>query len=218
MQSVSQFVSDVSLDTEYSHLPDVQTFDGLLDLLSASILAILGNVLDLRTYSAPNQGIDEQASDSQKFVMKEFDRNNIPTNERTAICYARGMALAIFKWVRKYAIIKDRNGNVVEDLPSRFLVQILNALLNYKAQAIQGKLKGAPHCDLRMLQRQIANVLTCDTLAGKVWENRRSICDDSLAFGPKEGYSVEWAPLSGEDSEHGKLFLNFKVHSTHLLP
>lgn len=199
---LSRFFSDISLDIEYSHLPDVQTFDGLLDLLSACILAILGNVLDYRTYSAPNQDKDEPASHSQKVLMEEFDRNNISANERMAICHARGIALTIFNWVREYCTIKDGKGNVVEDLPSRFLVQILKALLKYKAKANQEKLGGAPHCDLHMLERQVMNVLACDTLARKVWDKRQDIPDDSLEFGRKKGYTLQWVP----HHTFGKLF------------
>jgi hypothetical protein len=151
--------------------------------------------LDFRTYSAPDQQKNEEASVSQRLLMDKFDYNNIPSNERQAICHARGVALSVFDWIRRDCIIKDANGRVVEDLPSCFLVQILNSLLNYKAKAIQAGIEGAPHCDMDRLKGQAENVLKCDTLAEKVWENRQRIRDDSLAFGPKKGYSVEWAAM-----------------------
>ena len=44
-----------SSDEEYHQLPDVRTVNGLLDLILGCTLAILGNVLDFRTYCAPNQ-------------------------------------------------------------------------------------------------------------------------------------------------------------------
>ena len=53
--------------------------------------------------------------------MQEFDHNSIPSNERMAICYARGAALSIFNWVWKFAMIKEHDGNVVEDLKVRML-------------------------------------------------------------------------------------------------
>jgi hypothetical protein len=115
------------------HLPDVNTVDGLLDLLSACILAILGNVLDFRTYSAPNQREDEVASEDQMTLMSNYDCNNIPSNERMAICYTRGMALAIFHWVRLNCVVRSPDGKVIKDLPSKYVVQVLNTLLSYKA-------------------------------------------------------------------------------------
>ena len=174
----------------------------MLDLLSASILVFLGNVLDFRTYSAPNQDATVKASYTQKNLMQEFDRNSIPSNERMAICYARGAALSIFNWVRKFAVIKGPDGNVVEDLPSRFLVQILNTLLKYKSRAMQVGLGGAPHCSVSLLSNQVENMLKCDAQAEELWGKRQSICDDSLAFFPKDRYSVEWKtmPSNGEPS------------------
>lgn len=42
----------------------MSTMNGLLNLLSLAALNFLGNVLDFRTYSAPNQGEDETATPS----------------------------------------------------------------------------------------------------------------------------------------------------------
>ena len=161
--------------------------------------------MDFRTYSAPDQHRDEEASLSQRLLMTKFDCNNIPSNERQAICHARGFALTIFDWVRKYCTIRDANGKVLQDLPSHCLVQILNTLLNYKAKAIQADLRGAPHCDMDMLKAQVENVLKCDTLAEKVWGNRQHMHDDSLTFGPHEGYSVKWA-APRNDGKQGRSY------------
>ena len=69
-------------------------------------------------------------------LMKQYDCNNIPRNEHMAICYARGIALSIFDWVRSQFVITGPDGNVVDDLPSLFLVQILKSVVSYKAQAV----------------------------------------------------------------------------------
>ena len=42
------FFADTLLDSEYLHLPDLRTLDGVLDLLSACSLIILRNVLDFQ--------------------------------------------------------------------------------------------------------------------------------------------------------------------------
>jgi hypothetical protein len=123
--------------------------------------------------------------------MSLFDRNNIPPTERIAICYARGMALAVFDWIRSYCVIKDQHGDIVNDLPSKHVVQILNSLLEYKATAVHEKYHGAPHCNATMLKAQVQNVVTCDKAIEKLWKERNRFPSDTLAI-PLEGFKVEW--------------------------
>jgi hypothetical protein len=177
-------------EVEYAHLPDVNTFNGLLDLLSACILAILGNVLDFRTYSAPNQDENSPISGPQKVLMAKYDRNDIPRNERMAICYVRGVALSLFDWVRSQFIITAPDGQILHDLPSQFLVKVLNALITYKARAMQMKLKGAPHCDSTALRKQISNVVKCDPHIEKLWNDKAGTVEDKLAF-EGQGYLMQ---------------------------
>ena len=172
--------------------------DGLLNLISACILAILGNVLDFRTYSAPNQGEDDLITAMQRNLMSKYDRNAIPSGERIAICYARGMALAMFGWIRSSCIIKTPKGAIIEDLPSRCIVQILNTVIAYKASAGQRQLKGAPHCDTKMLKAQIENVVKCDPLIEQCWKDRGE-ASKSLHFSLENGCTIHWKtdmPLS----------------------
>jgi hypothetical protein len=187
---ISATDSDILIDFETLHLPDLATFDGVLNLLSGCILAILGNVLDFRTYSAPNQGEDEAPSDTHIPLMKQYDCNNIPRNERMAICYARGIALSIFEWVRSQFVITGPDGNVVDDLPSLFLVQILKSVVSYKARAVQLELGGAPHCSTTALRKQVANAVKCDRRVDNLWRNSQDICNNSLAF-KGDGYLIE---------------------------
>jgi hypothetical protein len=178
-------------DPEFSHLPDVETTDGLLDLLSACILAILANVLDFRMYSAPNQGEHDKVTAMQKRLMILFDRNDISSNERLGICYARGVALMVFEWIRSYCVIKNHQGDVVDDLPSIYVVQILNALLAYKANAMHKKHVGAPHCNVALLTAQVDNVVKCDKAIEKLWTERQRFPSDTLAIS-LAGCSIEW--------------------------
>jgi hypothetical protein len=177
-------------EVEYAHLPDVNTFNGLLDLLSACILAILGNVLDFRTYSAANQGENKPISGPQKVLMAKYDRNDIPRNERMAICYVRGVALSLFDWVRSQFIITAPDGKILHDLPSQFLIQVLNALITYKSRAMRMKIKGAPHCDTTVLRKQITNVVRCDSRVESLWRNKAGKIEDKLAF-DGEGYLMQ---------------------------
>jgi hypothetical protein len=176
------------------------TFEGLLDLLSACTLAILGNVLDPRTYRAPNQREGDEMSEDQNILWVNYDLNDITENERSAISYARGVALCIFDWVRNEFDITGPDGCVVDDLPSRFLVQILKAILSYKAQAMRSKLTHIPHCDTASVKRQVNNVVVCDPLVYKLWNNGKSISDNSLEFEGKDGYSVVRKATAGKKS------------------
>lgn len=195
-------------DDEYFHLPDVQTLDGLLDLISGCTLAILGNVLDFRTYCASNQANGEPTTNNQQLLWKEFDRNNIPADERMAICYARGVALQVFQWIRVWCIVKAPDGGIIHDLPSKYLVHVLNALLAYKSKAEKQKLEGAPHCALWMLKAQVQNVVQWDTSFEKLWDTMNSRPSHSLMMTLDEGCTVQWkenAPISINSS--GKPFL-----------
>jgi hypothetical protein len=196
----------IFLDAEFLHLPDVRTVDGLLDLISACTLVILGNVLDFRTYSAPNQGETEEATKAQQQLMIDFDRNNIPGNERMAICYARGVALAVFHWIRSCCIVKTPNGDALDDLPAMHMVQILNTLLAYKKKAMDQDIVGAPHCDIGMLRTQIENVVRCDGLIEKVWTGRKAIPADSLRLDLDKLCTIEWK--KGATSPRRKLLFS----------
>ena len=179
------------LDIESYHLPDVNTVDGLLDLISAATLAILGNVLDFRTYSAVNQLEKDSTTPKQRKQMLQHDSNAIPANERIAICYARGMGLAIFDWIRSCCVIKTPEGKEVEDLPSRHIVQILHSLLSYKLAAVERQIEGAPHCTSSMLKAQVVNVVKCDTLIENLWQDKEEM-PKSLRYSLVPGSSIEW--------------------------
>ena len=176
---------------EYAHVPNVNTIDGVLDLLSACILAILGNVLDFRTYSAPNQKDDKPMTDAQHAMMVAYDRNDIPHNERMAVCYVRGVALSLFDWVRWRLLITGPDGDVLADLPSRFLMQILKSVVNYKSRAMRMKIRGAPHCETRTVRTQAANVVRCDSILKGLWKHGEGIPEDQLEIEDKDRYVVQ---------------------------
>ena len=130
-------------------------------------------------------------SSTQQAMFVRYDRNDIPRNERMAICYVRGVALFLFDWVRQRCVITAPDGHVIHDLPSRFLVQILKSLINYKSKAMRLKLKGAPHCDTASLRKQVTNVVRCDSEVESLWKNNTGICDDSLTIEGKDSYTIQ---------------------------
>jgi len=185
--------SDGNKDPFRHHLPDVNTMDGLFNLLSLATVNFLGNVLDFRTYSAPNQEEDEVASDEQKNLLRKYDRCNITGDERSAMCYARGVAVVIFDWIREHSTIIGSRG-VHEDLPSLYVCSTIKALLLYKKNAMEQQLTGAPHCSSADLLRQIENVVQCDKRLFTFWKNwdKKVSLIPELCFSTV-GLSVTWS-------------------------
>lgn len=134
-------LSNAKPDEGYHHLPDVNTFQGLINLLSLCNLVILGNVLDFRTYVAPNQSPGHPADSRQKKLMKTYDRNNIPKEERLSMVYTRGLALEIFQWVRDLCEVRNPDGEVI-DITCLYLTQQLASLLRYKDEAQAANVSG----------------------------------------------------------------------------
>ncbi|CAA7270130.1 unnamed protein product [Cyclocybe aegerita] len=173
------------------HIPDVDTIEGLVDLLCVCNLNILGNVLDHRTYSAPNETKDQPASLVQRLLQEMWDMNNIPPNERKHMCYARGRALDVFCWICAYLTVTLSSQAV--DLPALFLAHQSHSILNYKAQAVMQAYSGAPRCNVANLREQIKNALQLDTKAFEMWQSNMilsKIETDSLLLGDLSRFTI----------------------------
>jgi len=184
-------------DPAASHLPNVNNIDGLMNLLSACVLVILGNVLDFRTYRAPTQEEYTKADKNQQILI-DHEINTIPISERFAICYARGVALRLINWIRHCSVITGPGGDIVSDLPSRFFIQIAQTLVKYKEGANVSKLDLQANCTLGMLMKQINNVVDVDPHISALWLERHLLPSDSLALANQDEYSVKWLP----DAQH----------------
>ena len=125
--------------------------EGVLNVICLAVLIILGNVLDFRTYSAPNQGEADEASAAQTTLMNTGDINAIPNNERIAYCYARGVALHILSWLRACTTFTGPPEGIADDLISLFFVQILASLSKYKSVAEANSYIGVPQCTSHLL-------------------------------------------------------------------
>ncbi|KDR65298.1 hypothetical protein GALMADRAFT_82023, partial [Galerina marginata CBS 339.88] len=179
-------------DSARLHLPNVETMEGVLNVICLAVLVILGNVLDFRTYSAPNQGEHDKATPAQAKLMKDGDINNIPNNERVVACYARGVALRILNWLRSCTTFTGPPDGIADDLISLFFVQILASLSEYKHSAEAAKLGGAPHCTSHLLDRQIENIVEVDPALKAAWTDKSRVPSHSLALQNKEAYNVQW--------------------------
>ncbi len=164
-----------------------------MNLLSSCVLVILGNVLDFRTYRAPTQEEYTKADKTQQTLI-DHEINTIPLSERFSICYARGVALHLINWVRHCSVITDPRGETVNDLPSRFFIQIAQTLIKYKEGANTSKLDLKANCTLDMLVKQVDNVVAIDPFISALWSERHLFPSDSLTLADQEGYSVKWLP------------------------
>ena len=141
-------------------------------------------------------------------LWKDFDRNHIPAPERVSMCYARGIALAVFKRIRAQCIIRKPDGEIVHDLPSQHVVELLTNLLTYKKKATGQKLDGAPHCTSWKLMAQVLNVVKCDPSFQKIWGVKERKSTHNLSVTLCEGCTVEWKDDTASSvSETSKLFL-----------
>ena len=180
-------------DPAASHLPKIDTIDGLMNLLSACVLVVLGNVLDFRTYRAPTQEEYKKADKNQQILISH-DINTIPSSERLSICHARGVALHLIDWIRQCSIIVGPGGTVISDLPSRFFVQIAQTLIKYKEGANTSKLDLQANCTLEMLKKQIDNIIAVDRHILSLWSERHLFPSNSLALADQDKHSVQWLP------------------------
>ncbi|PPQ76482.1 hypothetical protein CVT24_013199, partial [Panaeolus cyanescens] len=137
---------DRKVDDEF-HIPDISTWKGLLSLLSVCNLAVMGNVLDFRTYLGQNQTPEEVIGDIQQQLMERFDCNNIPYTERIWFSYGRGMALVMLEAINECCVLQESGRNdIVASLPMRHLARQMVALKAYKLKAESANLPGAAHC------------------------------------------------------------------------
>ena len=200
-----------NVDPAASHLPDVTNIDGLMNLLSACVLVILGNVLDFRTYRAPTQGEFSQANRTQQILI-DHEINGIPLYERFAICYARGVALHLFSWIRQCSVITGPGGHIIDDLPSRFLVQIAQTLIRYKEGANASELDLRANCTVEMLTRQITNVVAIEPCIASWWSKRHLVPSDSFKLANQDSYTVQWisdSRLKWQDSHCGMFYIRY---------
>lgn len=124
--------------------------------------------------------------------MEKYDRNDIPYNERMAASYVRGVALSLLDWVRGRFAITGPYGEEDVDLPTRFVAQVLKSLVKYKAAAMRLKRKGDPQCDTGSVRKQISNVVKCDKLIERFWENPQFVGEDhSFVLLHKKRYSMK---------------------------
>lgn len=160
----------------------METWEGVIDFLSLLNLVILGNVLDHRTYTAPNQHASDKPTKAQKERLEVFDLNAIPRIERDEAILARGMCLHMLQWFQAhFQIWRTDTNEEVTDITSWYLGKQAAAILEYKRLATAKKVLGAPNCTLNTLLLQLENVLALFPEARKVFKQTHA--EYSLDFG-----------------------------------
>lgn len=161
------------VDTASAHIPNLKNMASVLDLLAACSISILSNVLDFKTYCYPNQGpgdddgekttsevlhTDNGLTNDQVRQMELFDYNSKSSDDRAGCVYARGLALDLLKWFTDHYLLVEPSGKPAADtygvLMNNLCHQAYMVWLAKKKAVDQG-VKGAPHCTLSLLERQL---------------------------------------------------------------
>ena len=183
-----------NIGDHHVHIPAIDSIKGLAQLLSLCNFVILGNVLDFRTYSAPNQAQNAKKSVCQEDLWWNFDRNQIPAAERRSICYARGMALGILEAIDAHCSIFSTNGSAdakVDNLPWRLLADQMRTIVQYKREALEKTHEGVPHCTLTTVQHQMRAVASLEQTLQRAYEDTAAPVSRTLLWST-ENHRVVW--------------------------
>ncbi len=184
-----------SIDTASAHVPNLRNMDSLLDLLATCSISILSNVLDFETYCHPHQGTGEDsASDGETTAfmskashtgnghtsnqlrqMELFDYNAKSADDRAGCVYVRGLALDLLNWLAENYLLVEPNGRPA---PDSFGV-LMDNLSHHaymvwlaKKKAADQEVKGAPHCTLAALERQLRGLFEDGSVAHSLLDKK----------------------------------------------
>lgn len=187
-----------------------------MDLLAVCSVSILSNVLDFETYCYPNQSPynndnEKPATESEELEhannvkgltsdqvrqMELFDYNSKSPDDRAGCVYVRGLALDLLKWFTVNYLLVEPSGKPALDtygvLMNNLCHQIYMVWLAKKKAVDQG-VKGAPHCTLGLLERQLRGLFPKDSVAFSLLDKKLSEGSelDTMMFMDFTGWKVE---------------------------
>lgn len=186
------------VDTATAHVPHLRNVESLLDLLAVCNLSILSNVLDFETYSYPNQGPDddnEKTTTEQEVAannakgpksdqirqMELFDYNSKSPDDRAGCVYVRGLALDLLNWFAANYILLEPCGELVDTYGVLINNLCHQAYMIWvaKKKAVDQGVKGAPHCTLSLLERQLRGLFPQGSIAYSLLEKKLSAKSES---------------------------------------
>jgi hypothetical protein len=145
----------------YDHIPDLQEFKSLLDVVTLCGLNILINALDGRTYQPKGS----------KYELEQFDYNVIPTADRMGYIYTRGKCLELLSWIGDNYSLRDPAANLKEpSLPMMvaYICQQASVIKAYKVAAEKDSILGSDNalsCTAKQLAKQLD--MAVDLLPGE---------------------------------------------------
>ncbi len=173
-----------------------------MDLLAACSMSILSNVLDFETYCYPNQSSDDNDNDNEKQArkMELFDYNSKSPDDRAGCVYVRGLALDLLKWFSVNYLLVEPDGKPTLDtyavLMNNLCHQVYMVWLA-KKKASDEDVKGAPHCTLGLLERQLRGLFPKDFTAFSILDKKLSEGSesDTMMFMDFTDWKVEKQPI-----------------------
>jgi hypothetical protein len=143
------------------HVPHLESTKSLLDLLTLSLIVILSNVLDPRTYRYHGQG-DKKIEDISEDIIQKmglYDLNDMNTVDRRRCIFVRGLAWHVLAWVQTtLEVIDGEDGTVLDfanDVMAPFFRSQARGILTYKAKALKAQIQGTDGCTYEALQNQM---------------------------------------------------------------
>lgn len=164
------------VDTASAHVPNLTNMASVLDLLATCSISILSNVLDFDTYRHPNQPppgdnalqTNNGLTSDQVCQMELFDYNSKLPDDRVGCVYVRGLALDLLEWFSKNYLLVEPNGKPTADTYGVLMDNLSHQAYMVwlaKKKAADQRVKGAPHCTLSALERQLRGLFREDSVA-----------------------------------------------------
>src|SRR6202789_1792955 len=160
------------------HIPDVSTFEGLLDLFMLCIVMELGDLINPVAYK------------------KKYHHNRDRDLDRLCTIHARGLSRDLRSWWHAHYMLFDPQKKMLLDSEVIFwqlLCQHIRALISYKRAAektdVQGEVEECTAAVLEsLLKKYFPSVVYSRALGDKGFEwlgNQYEVLDRHLGFGPK---------------------------------
>lgn len=130
----------------------------------------MGNVIDTRTYSIPNQSVVSeellQQDEEAKQRLFAHDFNDICVEERLNMSFARGICLSLVDWLDAHYVIKDAAAPFAEhtSFPARFIASESAKFVSFSKLGATKHLLPLGNAKVASVVRQMDNVMQCSSL------------------------------------------------------
>lgn len=145
---------DHAQDPANDHIPDLATFDGLVDLISICTLGKLLSVVDLRTYG------DEKMIPQERNLWQQNDATPLPLADRLANQYARGQCMELLTWANDHFVVVDNSDGAEAEqdiltFERQLFKKIIHILFCYKQSADANDIMHGPNFTSANLKMQL---------------------------------------------------------------